>query len=214
MSIYYVSFGVCALIVFWALGSYLVVRTLEKPAYVVLEQRDGYEIREYAAYTVAETTVGGPRSTAMRSGFRLIADYIFGNNTSKTSIAMTAPVLEQPASEKISMTTPVLSSSDDTSERTIAFVLPSTYTLDTLPTPNNPAVTLREVPAHKVAALTFTWYVTANRIAAKEAALLSFLNRDHVVVTGGPQVAQYNPPLSMPLVLRNEILIPIDYSTK
>ncbi len=210
MSIYYVGFGVGAFIALWALGSYLVVRSIEKPTYTVLEQRDGYEIREYQAYIVAETTVGGTRSAAMGSGFQIIADYIFGNNTSKTSIAMTAPVLEQPASEKISMTTPVLSSASDTNERTIAFVLPSAYTLETLPIPNNPAVTLRAVPAHKVAALTFTWYATTNRIAANEAALRSYLNRDQAVVTGAPHVAQYNPPLSMPLVLRNEILIPIE----
>lgn len=210
MYIFYGTVGLVVVLILWALGSYLVVRAIEKPAYTVLEKRDGYEIREYQRYIVAETTVPGDQEKALSAGFRIIADYIFGNNVSKSSIAMTAPVLETKASEKIAMTTPVLSTESTVGDRTIAFVLPSSYTLETLPLPNNPAVTLREVPAHKVAALTFTWYATLTRIEAKKAQLLDLLAKTNTTVTGEIQVAQYNPPLSMPLMLRNEILIPVE----
>jgi SOUL heme-binding protein len=210
MYIYY-GLGACgALLILWALGSYLVVRTIEKPAYVVLEDRDGYEIREYGSYIVAETVVSGTREEALTQGFRIIADYIFGNNTRKESIAMTAPVLESEASEKIAMTVPVLSTEGGTEERTVAFVLPKSYTLETLPVPNNSQVLLREVPAHTVAVLTFSWYATPGRIEKKKELLLSLLARDQKSMTGDVQVAQYNPPLSMPLVMRNEILVPIE----
>jgi len=210
MNTYYILFAVVALLALWALGSYLVVRAIEKPAYTVLEKRDGYEIREYKSYIVAETVVTGGRQEALGSGFSIIADYIFGNNQSKSSIAMTSPVLETESSEKIAMTSPVLSTENATGTRTIAFVLPSKYTLDTLPLPNNKSVTLREVPAHKVAVARFTWYATPMRVQAKKETLVAALQRDKVAIVGDIQVAQYNPPLSMPLMLRNEILVPVE----
>lgn len=210
MYIYYSGIGILLLLLIWTAGSYLIVRNIEKPVYSVLEKRDGYEIRMYEAYIVAETIVDGDQQTALRAGFTTIADYIFGNNTTKTSIAMTAPVLDTPASEKISMTSPVLSSNVSENARIIAFVLPSAYTLETLPIPNNPQVTLRKVPSQKVAVLSFTWYATQSRIEDKKDRLVTLLKKDEVVTTSNPQVAQYNPPLSMPLILRNEIIIPIE----
>lgn len=209
MYIYYVFFGIIAVLVFWAAGSYLFVRNIEKPAYTVVDTKDGYEIREYQPYIVAETTVRGDQQQALNTGFRIIADYIFGNNVSKASIAMTSPVLESQTSQQIAMTVPVLDTENNSEERTIAFVLPSEYTLDSLPIPNNPDVHIREVAAQKVATLNFTWYATPGRVTKKKLLLTSFLERDGVEIVGDIQVAQYNPPYSMPLILRNEIIIPI-----
>ncbi|MGB5615046.1 MAG: heme-binding protein [Sedimenticolaceae bacterium] len=48
-------------------------------------------------------------------------------------------------SEEISMTAHV-SMARSAGQWRVHFVMPSKYTLDTLPRPNNPAVTLREVP--------------------------------------------------------------------
>lgn len=45
------------LAVVWTIGSWLVVRNIEEPAYTILEKRDGYEIRDYAPYMVAEVEV-------------------------------------------------------------------------------------------------------------------------------------------------------------
>lgn len=206
----YILGGVVLLCGLWAAGSYAVIYKLEEPTYQVIETNDDYEVRTYAPYIVAETTVEGGYRDALEAGFRNVADYIFGNNTTQASIAMTTPVLEA-SSREIAMTTPVLSTETEAAQtRTIAFVLPSEYTLDTLPTPNNPAVTLREVPGQTMAALRFTWYATEGRIEKKKAALLAALLADGKVPVGLPQVAQYNPPLSMPLILRNEILIPIE----
>jgi hypothetical protein len=205
---YYLVFGVLLAISLWTIGSYLAVMNLEEPAYTVLEKRDGYEIRSYEAYIIAKTEVTGSYQQALNQGFGRIADYIFGNNTAQTKIAMTAPVLEN-TSEKIAMTVPVNTSLEDTNTRTVSFVLPAKYTLDTLPTPNNTQVELEAVPAKTVAALRFNWYATAARVANKKAELEQLLTTDQLVVAGAVQVAQYNPPLSMPLTRRNEILIPI-----
>lgn len=216
-TMFYVIGGIVGLLLIWAVGSYLAVRSLEEPSYTVIEQKRGYEVRQYDPYIVAETVVSSSEyNRDLNQGFRAVAGYIFGDNTSQEKISMTTPVLEQPGnqnnkgSEKIAMTVPVLEGQSDSATRTVAFVLPSTYTLDTLPTPNNKAVNLREVDGRKVAVLRFTWYATPARVASKKAWLLGQLEQDRFTVVGEPQAAFYNPPLSMPLVLRNEILIEVE----
>jgi len=206
---YYIIIGVLTGLGVWLVGSYAVIRNIEEPSYTVLEKRAGYEIRQYEPYILAETTVSGDYQTALSDGFRIIADYIFGNNTTKTSIAMTTPVLER-TSETIAMTVPVVSTLETSASRMVAFVLPSKYTLDTLPQPNNAAVQLREVSGRKVAVRRFTWYATEKRIEAQKAVLEQKLRTDGMVTIGTAEVAQYNPPLSFPLTLRNEIMIPIE----
>lgn len=205
----YILGGFLILIIIWTVGSYVVVRVIEEPSYTLLESKTDYEVRQYKPYIMAETEVTGTMNEATREGFSVIADYIFGNNTSKQSIAMTTPVLEK-TNEKIAMTVPVINTLDADTTRSIAFVLPSKYTLETLPQPNNPRVTLTPVPSRKVAVLKFSWYPTEERITAKKQELISQLERDHVSIVGAVQVARYNPPLTMPLLLRNEIIIPIE----
>ncbi len=210
---YYILGALLIGLLVWTIGSYVVIWTIEEPAYSVLEKRDGYEIRKYAPYIMAATTVTGDYDRATNQGFRIIADYIFGNNTKRESIAMTTPVLESTTvdrSEKIAMTVPVLELATGNATRTIAFVVPSKYTLDTLPQPNNEAVKLIAVPARKVAVLRYTWYPTASRTEVKKAMLLQYLTRDGQTVAGEIETARYNPPITMPLTLRNEILIPIE----
>jgi hypothetical protein len=210
---YYYFFGTIGVILLvWVAGSYAVVWSIEEPAYTVGEQKNGYEIRNYRPYIIAETIVSGNYDSATNKGFQIIADYIFGNNIKKESISMTTPVLESGAggtSEQIAMTIPVVETVLGNTSRRIAFVLPSKYTLDTLPLPNNPAVKFTEVPARRVAVLRFTWYPTSARVERKKELLKNFLVRDKQEIVGEVETARYNPPLSMPLLLRSEILIPI-----
>ncbi len=206
---YYFGFGFIAFLVIWAVGSYLAIRNIEEPKFTLVENKTGYDIREYESYIIAETEVTGNYSDATSKGFRIIADYIFGNNTSRSSIAMTAPVIESKSSEKIAMTVPVIDTEKDEVTRTISFVLPSEYTLETLQMPNNPQVKITQVPHRKVAVLSFTWYPTAKRVEKKKNELLSLLAKDGLEIDGEIQVARYNPPLSMPLMLRNEIIVAV-----
>lgn len=206
----YIGLGVVALLVIWTIGSYLVIHNLEEPTYTVLENKNGYEVRQYDPYIVAEAQVEGNYEEALNEGFRIIADYIFGNNTSKASIAMTAPVLQN-ESENIAMTVPVINEEADDTLRNVSFVLPSKYTIETLPTPNNAKVKLKEIPGRTVAVLKFNWYATANRVDSKQSLLENLIAADGLTQNGPVQVAQYNPPLSIPITRRNEIIIPINY---
>ncbi len=202
---------VLVLFLLWTIGSWIAIRNIEEPKYEVLSQKNGYEIRMYDPYIVAETNVKGSYNETLREGFKNIADYIFGNNTKAQKIAMTAPVLnseEGDVSEKIAMTVPVISEGDS-KERKISFVMPSKYTLETLPKPNTDLVTLREVPGRKVAVLKYTWYSSAKRVEAKKKILEAKLNEDGIENVSDFYSALYNPPFSMPFVLRNEILVDI-----
>lgn len=192
----------------WVVYGYVAVRNIEEPKYTVVEKKNGYEIREYAPHIVAEARVEGTYREAINQGFRLIADYIFGNNTGSSQIAMTAPVGEQ-KSEPIAMTVPV-GEVQDGGLRVISFVMPSKYTLATIPKPNNPKVVLREVPQRRVAALSYSWSTSVETVEKKKQELKTLLARDAVATIGEPESAFYNPPWTPPFLLRNEILLEIN----
>ena len=214
-----------SLLALWTAISYYVNNSVETPSYTVLEEMDGYEIRQYEPYIAAQVEItASSYDESLEQGFRVLADYIFGNNTAQTSVDMTAPVLEA-ESEKIEMTAPVVVKESETipmtapvteygsdNTRTITFIMPSSYTLDTLPQPNNPDVQIVSQPERTIAALRFSWFRTADRIAAKKQTLSEFLARDDIMPTAPPEYAGYNAPLTAPWLNRNEILIPIEYA--
>ena len=191
----------------WIAWGYFSVANVEELAYTVLDDSKEYEIRQIEDHIIAEVTVTGNYKDASNEGFRKVADYIFGNNTGSDKVAMTTPVVNSESSEKVAMTTPVINSdadADTVTERTIAFVMPSKYTLETLPIPTNQEVTLREVKGQKMAVLKFTWQATAERMEAKKQELADYLERDGLTA-GQFQSARYNPPWTPPFMLRNEV---------
>ena len=200
---------------------------IEEPAFEKLETVDNVEIRQYRPYIVAETFVPGSMDSASSDGFRLIADYIFGNNLSvnkaagkpSEKIAMTAPVLVEPAArpEKIAMTAPVsVEPQGDAADGLmhskrwrIQFSMPREYSMATLPKPRNPAVTLREVPGKRYAVLVFSGFAGEEKAQTKTDELLAWLKANGRTAIATPQLARYNPPWSLPFLRRNEILVEI-----
>ncbi len=193
------------LIIAWIAVGYFSVRGLEGPGYTVTEKKAGYEVRRYSDYVVAETTVDGDYAASTSEGFRRLFGYISGNNKSRKAIAMTAPVVSQneSLSEKIAMTTPVISA-EGKDRWSLAFVMPSRYTLDTLPVPLDNRVTLRRVPGETVAVSSFSWYVSEARLGEKSAELAALLNSDGYRVRT-MKSARYDPPFSPPFMKRNEV---------
>ena len=193
----------------------------EEPKFDSIERDGAFELRLYAPMIVAETWVEGSLGDGSNAGFRKIAGYIFGRNRSRTSegsekIAMTVPVTMQPgAGQKIAMTAPVTTEAAPDKGAPGAsgnrwrmhFVMPAQYTLATLPVPEDPAVTLREVPAQRVAARTFSGFVTDERVREETALLLGWMKARGLEPSAPPQLARYNPPWSIPFLRRNEILV-------
>lgn len=197
----------------WTAVGYTTTKDIETPAYEMVFEASNYEVRDYAPYIRAEVTLEGEYRETMYQGFRKVADYIFGNNVKQDKIAMTAPVVQEPASarsQKIAMTAPVVQEAVEADGRyTVAFIMPSEYTMDTLPTPNNDALTLRKVPGERVAVLCFRGYATQRAVNRKTQKLLKALEKDGRKIIGVPRVAQYDPPWTPPFMRKNEIQIPI-----
>ena len=175
--------------------------------------RDGvFEVREYPALVAAQVVVTGTRDEASNAGFRLLAGYIFGSNKRKQSIAMTAPVVQEPlASEKISMTAPVLQSAvaGQPGAWTVRFIMPKQYTLDSLPVPNDPTVQLLAVPPARLAVVSFSGLARPDDVALRTVALKAFIARGNLQAIGPPALARYNPPWTPWFMRRNEVLIAV-----
>lgn len=199
---------------------------VEEPRFDVLTQDGSYEVRRYAPVIVAETLVDGDMDAASSKGFRLIADYIFGNNTlaatgaenASEKIAMTAPVTLEPVarSAKIAMTAPVTAepvaadaSMATASQWRIHFVMPGQYSMQTLPKPVNAAVSLRELPARTFAVLGYSGLNTASKVQQKTDELAAWMRSRQLQPVGAPLLARYDPPWTLPMWRRNEIQVEV-----
>ncbi|QWE31846.1 heme-binding protein [Polynucleobacter sp. Adler-ghost] len=187
----------------------------EEPRFSIIEKSEPFELRSYAPQLIAEVKVEGDLDTASSQGFRLIAAFIFGQNQVSEKISMTAPVaIETAQSTKIAMTVPVgIEASKDSakgvSQWVFSFVMPSEYTMATLPKPLNPLVSIRELPAQRRAAITFSGFYNEAKVLEKTNALEAWIKSKQWQSIGNPQFARYNPPWSIPFMRRNEILITV-----
>ena len=182
-----------------------VVSNVEQAKYMVVQKQGNIEIRDYAPMIVAEAQVSGEREKAISQGFRIIADYIFGNNISTQKVAMTAPVTQQ-QSEKIAMTAPVTQQGEGNSWK-VRFVMPANQTMATLPKPNNEAVKLEEIPGKRFAVIRFSGLAGSESLKTHTDELNNFLHAKSLSVVSVPTYAFYNPPWTLPFFRRNEVMI-------
>jgi hypothetical protein len=206
----------------------------EQPPYEVVGRIGDAEIRRYAPQIAAETVVEGPVETARNEGFRRVAGYIFGDNTAKASVAMTAPVVQgreaaggsqsiamtapvvqarAGRSESIAMTSPVVQQPAGGESWSIQFIMPSKYTLATLPQPNDPRVRLVEIPARTFAVVRFSGLGREDAVARHEKALDAALAGSSWRAVGEPVTWYYDPPWTVPFLRRNEVARPVEAVT-
>ena len=186
-----------------------VVMATEEPSYTSIFKEAPFEIREYPSLIAAEVTVSGERSEAVSAGFRLLAGYIFGGNRRKQSIAMTAPVIQNEApNEKIAMTAPVMQSPDP-SGWIIRFIMPASYTLETLPTPNDTKVRLVSLPPKRLAVVRFSGLVDDNDVEQQTNVLRAFIAQQKLTAVGTPSLARYDPPWTLWFLRRNEVMLEV-----
>jgi hypothetical protein len=159
--------------------------------------------------------VTGTLSEASNKGFRQVADFIFGNNEDPVKkqaekIAMTAPVtIEADTSSKIAMTAPVTLEGSGGSWK-LAFVMPSKFTMETLPKPKNPNITIKQMPAQQLAVVTFSGWVDEEKLAAQTTRLNEWMAKNGLKASGSPQLSRYNPPWTLPFWRRNEVWMKLD----
>jgi len=181
---------------------------VEKPDYKVIQSEQNIEIRQYEPMIIAEVEVDGKREDAIGDGFRLLADYIFGNNTVQQVISMTAPV-QQKENQKIAMTAPVQQQSTGKSWR-MSFVMPSKYSMDSLPVPNNNRVRLKGILAKKFVVIEFSGTNSNENVTEHENQLMNYIEENQIKINDSPKYAFYNPPWSLPFLRRNEVMIEIN----
>ncbi len=181
-----------------------VASAIEEPQYTVVRQYDGFEVRDYAPYLVAEVVVPGPADDAGNQGFRILAGYIFGGNKGERKIAMTAPVTQAAAPTKIEMTAPVTQAQAD-GGFVVRFTMPRAFTLDTLPEPLDPGIRLREVPGARYAVIRYSGSWSESNYDEHLRQLERGVEAAGLRTTGGPIYSRYNAPFVPWFMRRNEI---------
>ena len=179
----------------WTLPT--MAQSVSEPSYVLLKSEPPFELRDYGALTVAETTIEGDFDVAGSLGFRRVAGYIFGKNQNIKG-----------DSEKIAMTAPVTMEAQEQQWR-LHFVMPQGLTLANLPKPSDSSVQLREMPPQRMASVRFSGLTTAASIQRHTQMLKDWLSQQQLAFEDKPQVARYNDPFTLPWNRRNEILIPV-----
>ena len=181
---------------------------IEEAKYDVLEREGDFELRHYQPHIVAETLTEGDFQEVGNEGFRRLFAYISGDNRKKQTIPMTAPVSQEATSEKIPMTAPVNQEKVGGKWR-ITFLMPSQYTLETLPEPSDPRVKLTKIHGLLIAALSYSGTWSRGRYEEKENRLKELIRQRGLKIVGEPVFARYNPPFMPWFLRRNEVLIPV-----
>jgi len=180
---------------------------IDEPRYKVVGTYDAFEVRRYAPGLVAETVVGTTAEDAGSQGFRILAGYIFGGNKGARKIEMTAPVAQSPT--RIAMTAPVAQSASAVGY-VVQFAMPVEWTLETLPEPTDPRVTLRAIPARTVAVLAYSGTWSQSNYEENLKKLKDALERSGLHWHGEPVSAKYDPPWTPWFLRRNEIWLELD----
>lgn len=182
---------------------------IEEAKYQVVRSDKNIELREYAASIVAETVVEGDFEEASNLAFRKLFNYIDGNNRARAEIAMTAPVSQEKRAEKIAMTAPV-SQQAAKNGWAVSFMMPASYSMDTIPEPLDPSVVIREVPAYRAAAIRYSGFWSEKNYREHLDEMLEWLAAEGLTVTGDPVWARYNAPFTPWFLRRNEILLRLE----
>lgn len=193
--------------------AYAKSRNTEEPDYTSVAVDGAFELRDYPALVVAEITHTGTRQAANSRSFRRLAAYIFAQDrpAGGERIAMTSPVFQDraPRDEKIAMTAPVMEEQVAKDSWRMRFVMPSKYTLDTLPEP--PAdISLTEIPARRMATVRFAGNASAEDLSEMEQMLAEWIEAQGLRAKGAFEYAFYNAPMVPGPLRRNEVMIEVE----
>jgi hypothetical protein len=185
---------------------------IEEAKYNVVEKEGPFEIRDYAPHILAEVFIDATLEEAGNKAFSKLFRYISGSNRPRVKIEMTAPVSQEPRPEKIKMTAPVGQQPVE-GGWAVSFMMPASYSMETLPEPDDPDIKLRQVPASRMAAVRYSGFWSESGYLRNKDALESWTKNRGLAIVGQPIWARYNPPFTPWFLRRNEVLIPIDAGT-
>ncbi len=179
---------------------------VEEPQYSVVVTDGPFQIRDYQACIVAEVAVSGGQRAATQKGFRQLAGFIFGGNARKQAIAMTAPVGLEPQSAPAPDAPPALPAAG---AWLVRFTMPQTFSLQSLPRPNDPAIRLVDVPPTRYAVLRFSGLAGPDAAASKAEQLNKWIASRRLTAKGPMTLAFYDPPWTLWFLRRNEVMVAV-----
>ena len=180
-----------------------IMSNVEVPAYKILKKEQNIEIRQYPPLIIAEVKTAGSRQASIGDGFRILADFIFGNNEGEKQLSMNGPITQQEGI-KIAMTAPVQQEKTDT-EWAISFIMPSKFSIDTIPNPINDRIKIIQIPSKRYAVITFSGRSTEANLTKHTNELEIYMNGSSYSKVGNAKYAFYNPPWTLPFLRRNEV---------
>ncbi len=186
------------------------IRLSEEAGYETLKEDGNFEIRQYDDLVMATTSVHGNFNSSQREGFRRLAGYIFGHNHSHENFSMEASDFQQHESKKISMTSPVLQVQEPEGW-SMSFVLPKAEKFSSAPHPDDDRVKIHPVPTQCWAVLRYTGKSDEKQMRLRERELREWISDEKTIrATTEVRWAQYDGPMAIPFLRRNEVQIRIE----
>jgi hypothetical protein len=188
-----IAFGLTTVVVVLAIGWFLtgaaITKDAEEVGYVVVEELDGgIEIRRYGTLTIASTC-----SESSGTAFSALSLYILGNNRGNVRMDMTVPVISYREENAVNM----------------SFILPEGYGIDNAPKPLNSDILVSELPARKLAVISFPGYAGDDAYEEHRKKLEEALMEHGVETRGDYFLLRYNPPWVPPVMMRNDVSIEV-----
>ena len=174
----------------------LLPKFLEQPKYTVVKKENNLEIRRYAKILTSSVKVEGDQYYALRKGFQPLVRYIGAKERNSEKISMTAPVIQ--------------SVNDENGNWTISFAMPSKYSLDNLPQPENDSIYFQEIEPSLAAVIRFNGQADEKLLNQKTDILVSWVELNGYAKLSRPKFLFYNDPTTPGFLRRNEVMILVE----
>ena len=188
--------AICFSLLFVLLAWFMLPKFLEQPKYKVVRKENDIEVRSYDKILMSSVKVYGNQYNALRNGFQPLVRYIGA---------------KERVSEKISMTAPVIQTTNDETENwTVSFAMPSKYNIDNLPKPTNDDIYFEEIQPSLAAVIRFSGVADSSLLNQKASVLKRWLELNGYTESSSPKFLFYNDPTTPGFLRRNEVMIIID----
>ena len=188
--------AICFSLLIVLLAWFMLPKFLEQPKYKVVRKENDIEVRSYDKILMSSVKVYGNQYNALRNGFQPLVRYIGA---------------KERVSEKISMTAPVIQTTNDETENwTVSFAMPSKYNIDNLPKPTNDDIYFEEIQPSLAAVIRFSGVADTSLLNQKASVLKRWLELNGYTESSSPKFLFYNDPTTPGFLRRNEVMIIID----
>ena len=188
--------AICFSLLFVLLAWFMLPKFLEQPKYKVVRKENDIEVRSYDKILMSSVKVYGNQYNALRNGFQPLVRYIGAKKRVSEKISMTAPVIQ--------------TTNDETENWTVSFAMPSKYNIDNLPKPTNDDIYFEEIQPSLAAVIRFSGVADSSLLNQKASVLKRWLELNGYTESSSPKFLFYNDPTTPGFLRRNEVMIIID----